>query len=170
MSIIEDDMEKKYGGCILVDKEKIERMVMPIIILRNVFGGIFGINWITKSAIYIREREEKINKYYWDCLKKNVVIDYNGFEENLVEKINEYIPNEKVGIGKLLYSAEKFNGLGYRSKKIGIESPYIWSGTNLYKSGKYIRDGVYRSDVVDKQCGVAAVMKYIEISQLTVAL
>ena len=167
MSIIEDEMEKKYKECILVDKEKIERMVVTIIVLRKMFKSFFGVNWIAKSAIYIREREEKINKYYWDCIKNGRRIDYNNFDVELVKKINEYIPNEKMSIGKLLYSVEKFNGLGYRSPKVGIESPYVWSGTNLYRAGKYIRDGVYRSDVVDKQCGVAAVMKYIEISQLT---
>lgn len=48
--------------------------------------------------------------------------------------------------------AEVFNGMGYRNK--GRVSPYLWSGTTLYKSGKYVADGVYSSSAVDKQLGV----------------
>ncbi len=48
--------------------------------------------------------------------------------------------------------AETFNGMGYRNK--GRVSPYLWSGTTLYKGGKYVSDGVYSSSAVDQQLGV----------------
>ena len=31
----------------------------------------------------------------------------------------------------------------------------IWSGTDQYKSGKYVRDGVYDPEVVDSQYAAA---------------
>jgi hypothetical protein len=51
---------------------------------------------------------------------------------------------------------ERYNGLGYASR--GLPSPYIWSGTDQYKSGKYIRDGVYDPNAVDRQLGCAGLL------------
>jgi len=38
--------------------------------------------------------------------------------------------------------AETFNGLGY--SKNGHVSPYLYSGTDAYSSGKYVKDGKLR--------------------------
>lgn len=51
---------------------------------------------------------------------------------------------------------EKYNGLGYWKR--GIPSPYIWSGTDQYKSGKYVADGVFDAQAVDKQLGCAGLI------------
>jgi len=55
--------------------------------------------------------------------------------------------------------AEYYNGLGYYNK--GRVSPYVYSGTTAYKSGKYVADGVYSSTTVDAQLGVAAMVKAV---------
>ena len=52
--------------------------------------------------------------------------------------------------------AEQYNGLGYRNK--GVISPYVWSGTNKYSSGKYVADSKYDPNYKDKQIGVAAIL------------
>ncbi len=49
----------------------------------------------------------------------------------------------------MLSFAEVYNGLGYYNRD--LISPYIYSGTNIYKSGKFTSDGVYDSSVKDKQ-------------------
>lgn len=54
------------------------------------------------------------------------------------------------------FYAELFNGFGYRSH--GVRSPYLWGGTNLQQPGKYVRDGVFDSTVMDAQIGVVPVM------------
>jgi hypothetical protein len=51
---------------------------------------------------------------------------------------------------------EQYNGLGYAAR--GRPSPYIWSGTNQYRSGKYVRDGVYDPNVSDSQPGCAGLL------------
>lgn len=56
---------------------------------------------------------------------------------------------------------EKFNGLGYKRK--GVPSPYLWSYTTAYKSGKYVLDGKYDPNAVSKQPGCAAIMKMIGV-------
>ncbi|WP_246775232.1 hypothetical protein [Bradyrhizobium diazoefficiens] len=39
-----------------------------------------------------------------------------------------------------------------------MPSPYLWSGTNQYRAGKYVRDGVYDPGKVDPQLGCAALI------------
>lgn len=56
----------------------------------------------------------------------------------------------------MLFSEEAFNGWGYLRK---TNSPYIWSWTNHYTGGKYIRDHVYDPNHWDSQPGCAALMK-----------
>lgn len=59
--------------------------------------------------------------------------------------------------GGALTMLEEYNGIGYANR--GIPSPYIWSGTDQYKSGKYVRDGVFDPNVVDSQLGCAGLLK-----------
>ena len=58
-----------------------------------------------------------------------------------------------------LQFAEMYNGLGYKNK--GEVSPYVFAGTSAYTSGKYVKDGVYDPNCVDKQPGVAVLLKSI---------
>ncbi|HMV65980.1 MAG TPA: peptidoglycan-binding protein [Myxococcota bacterium] len=53
--------------------------------------------------------------------------------------------------------AERYNGLGYHNK--GRVSPYVYSGTDQYKSGKYVADGQFDPNAVDKQLGVMAMVR-----------
>jgi lysozyme family protein len=48
--------------------------------------------------------------------------------------------------------AEAYNGLGYSNK--GKVSPYVWSGTDAYTGGKFVRDHQYDPRVKDAQLGV----------------
>jgi lysozyme family protein len=68
--------------------------------------------------------------------------------------------NRDWSIGRSLYEIEKFNGFGYRLK--GKPSPYVFSHTQEYSGGKYIRDHVYDADVYDAQYGAAAVLKAMQ--------
>jgi lysozyme family protein len=63
-------------------------------------------------------------------------------------------------IERALYEFERFNGWGYHWKR--QPSPYVWAGTTYYRSGKYVRDGVYDPSHVDTQMGCAAVCKSLE--------
>lgn len=62
-------------------------------------------------------------------------------------------------IERCLFFLEAYNGFGYRLYK-RINSPYLWSGSNHYVSGKYRSDGVYSPDLVDRQIGCACILKY----------
>ncbi|MEK5479431.1 C39 family peptidase [Paenibacillus sp. FSL R5-0407] len=60
----------------------------------------------------------------------------------------------------MLSFAEAYNGWGYHSK--GRISPYVYSGTNIYKKGKYVKDGVYDPEFVDEQPGIYILLNAIE--------
>jgi lysozyme family protein len=55
-----------------------------------------------------------------------------------------------------LTALETYNGIGYAAK--GVPSPYLWAGTDQYRSGKYVKDGVYDPNKVDAQMGCAALL------------
>ena len=58
-------------------------------------------------------------------------------------------------IPAILFRLELYNGTGYRGR---INSPYLWSMTNHYTSGKFVSDGSYDPDAVSEQCGAAAII------------
>ncbi|WP_441235672.1 hypothetical protein [Bradyrhizobium sp. 930_D9_N1_4] len=57
-------------------------------------------------------------------------------------------------IAAALTALETYNGIGYAAR--GVSSPYLWAGTDQYRAGKYVRDGVYDPGKVDPQMGCAA--------------
>lgn len=50
-----------------------------------------------------------------------------------------------------------YNGLGYDRR--GMPSPYAWASTDQYERGKYVSDGVFDPNAVDRQLGCAAMLK-----------
>lgn len=58
---------------------------------------------------------------------------------------------------RVQYRWEAYNGFG--SRRRGIHTPYLWSFSNNYTSGKYVADGVWDTQAVSKQCGAAVLLK-----------
>lgn len=70
-------------------------------------------------------------------------------------------------IGTVFYELEAFNGFGYRMKHFADTtpegaSPYIYSGSQFYVSGKYTDDGVFDSSAVDDQLGCMVILKQLQ--------
>ena len=85
---------------------------------------------------------------------------FRSWEEAAIDALVNCAPyaarNRDWSIGRMLAKLEQYNGLGYAAR--GRPSPYIWSGTDRYRSGKYVRDGVYDPNVVDRQPGCAGLL------------
>jgi lysozyme family protein len=85
---------------------------------------------------------------------------FSTWEEGAVDALVNCAPfaarNKDWSIGGTLTMLEEYNGLGYAAR--GKPSPYIWSGTDQYRSGKFVRDGVYDPSVVDSQLGCAGLL------------
>jgi lysozyme family protein len=60
-------------------------------------------------------------------------------------------------IPRMLFRWETYNGWGYRSR--GINTPYLWSFSNHYSRGKFVKDGVYDPMAMSKQCGAAVMLR-----------
>jgi lysozyme family protein len=58
---------------------------------------------------------------------------------------------------RMAYTSELFNGIGYVSK--GVNSPYVWAGSNHEQTGKYVRDHVWDKNFDDPQIGTMTVLK-----------
>lgn len=59
----------------------------------------------------------------------------------------------------ILFKWEAYNGWGYRSHHPEVKSPYLWSSTNQYRCGKYVKDGLWSATAVSKQIGAAALLR-----------
>jgi lysozyme family protein len=55
------------------------------------------------------------------------------------------------------YVSEGFNGWGYIGK--GVNSPYVWAGSNHEQTGKYVADHVWDKNFDDPQIGTMTVLK-----------
>lgn len=54
----------------------------------------------------------------------------------------------------------RFNGVGYT--RLGINSPYWYSGTQWYERGKFTSDGHYSASAVDQQIGILPLLKRMQ--------
>jgi lysozyme family protein len=97
---------------------------------------------------------------------------FRSWEEAAIDALVHCAPyaarNKDWSVGRLLTKLEEYNGLGYAAR--GRPSPYIWSGTDQYKSGKYVRDGVYDANVVDSQLGCAGLLMAMMTLDPTIVL
>ena len=73
---------------------------------------------------------------------------------------------EDWSLGGMLYQMERYNGWGYYKYHPTVNSPYLWAGTSLYTSGKYVADGKFDPDAVSKQIGCVALLKHLEKRKL----
>lgn len=58
-----------------------------------------------------------------------------------------------------LYQLESYNGWGYRRFHAHVLSPYLWSFSHHYTSGKYVADGRWSDSAVSRQCGAAVLLR-----------
>lgn len=83
------------------------------------------------------------------------------WEESAVDALNIRKLNAQTdwSLSGLLYQVEGYNGWGYRLYHPHVLSPYLWSFSNHYKSGKYVADGTWSDTAVSKQCGAAVLLR-----------
>jgi lysozyme family protein len=84
------------------------------------------------------------------------------FEESAVDaiKLMKYDQVTNWSLPFILLKLEGYNGFGYNKK--GIKTPYLWSFSNHYTKGKYVKDGVYDANAVSTQLGAAVILKRME--------
>jgi lysozyme family protein len=127
-----------------------------------------GVPWFAVAVIH--ERESSQNWFAslaqgdpWNKVSTHVPAGrgpFKSWEDAAVDALVSCAPyvacNRDWSIGSMLTMLEQYNGLGYAIR--GVPSPYLWSGTNQYRSGKYVRDGVYDPAAIDSQPGCAGLL------------
>jgi len=120
------------------------------------------------AAIHYRESTADFNTYLHNgdplgVPTTNVPVGkmFNNFTDAAIDALNDKAwlrdvlnlsasSNDIVG---MMAFAEVYNGTGYRDFR-EMNTPYVFSGTNLYSTGKYVGDGRFSSSAIDSQPGV----------------
>jgi lysozyme family protein len=139
-----------------------------------------GVPWFVIAVIH--ERESSQNWFAnlaqgdpWNRVSVHIPAGrgpFRSWEEAAIDALMNCAPyaahNKDWSARGALTELEQYNGLGYASR--GVPSPYLWSGTDQYKSGKYVRDGVYDPDAVDSQPGCAGLLLAMTALDRTIGL
>lgn len=131
-----------------------------------------GVSWLFVACTHYRESNLNFNTQLGQGDPLHSVSThvptgrgpFNSFEDGAYDALVKCAPFAARicdwSLPGMLTILEMYNGLGYARK--GLPSPYVWSGTDQYLSGKYIRDGVFDPNTVDKQLGVAGLIKAVQ--------
>lgn len=121
-------------------------------------------------AIHYREGGCKFNTYLHNGEKLGHVTKqvpkgkyFTDWTEAAIDALKDNNPS-KYNFNKrddLLEFAERYNGLGYRKR--GLQSPYVWAGTDRYSGGMFVSDGDYNASARDNRVGVAAIVKSLTV-------
>jgi len=127
-----------------------------------------GVPWFFIACAHQRESSQDFSTSLaqgdpWNEVSKHVPAGRGPFPsweaaayDALVNCAPYAAKNEDWSAGGTMTMMERYNGLGYANK--GIPSPYVWSGTDQYVKGKYVADGVFNPNTVDKQLGCAGII------------
>ncbi len=132
-----------------------------------------GVPWWFIAVVHEREASQNWNTQLGqgDPLnKKSTHVPkgrgpFSTWEEGAVDALVNCAPyaakNKDWSPGGALTMLEKYNGLGYFNR--GLPSPYVWAGTDQYVKGKFVADGVFDPNAVDKQLGCAGLLKFMGV-------
>lgn len=133
-----------------------------------------GVPWFVVAARHYRESNLDFNTYLGngDPLDRPTVHvpigrgPFASFEQGAADALTHESLIREWPIERILYQDEVFNGLGYYGKD--VNSPYLWSYSNLYTSGKYVGDHEFSPSAQDAQCGTAVIYRQLMVADSTV--
>ena len=158
---------------------KIDKLVDLILSHRTRYenvGNTLGIPWYFIAAIHNMESSQNFLRHLHngDSLSARTKHVPAGrpkkgnppftWEESAVDalKLRRLHKVKEWSLPRLLYELEGYNGWGYRLYHPHVLSPYLWSFSNHYKSGKYIADGRWSDTARSRQCGAVVLIKRLE--------
>jgi len=136
-------------------------------------GNELGIHWSFIAVIHNMEASVDFNCHLHngDSLKRRTVQVPAGrplkgsppfaWEQSAEDALTMKGLNKATdwSLAGTLYQLERYNGWGYRTYHQHVFSPYLWSFSNHYSSGKYIADGTWSDTAKSKQCGAAVLLR-----------
>lgn len=165
-----------YKNCEIRKEHKKESMKAALELLRAkdrylVVASATGVPWFVIACLHKMEASQS----WKSCLHNGDPIigtgektthvprgrgPFDTWEEAAIDAINlEWHPKSWT-LGEILEFCERYNGRGYR--KFGINTPYVYGYTTVYKRGLFVEDGNFDPDAIQKRPGVVAIMKCLE--------
>ena len=172
---LKSDYKRLFGGCVAdADKSKsIDKIVDVILANREKYRKVqdkSGVPWSVIAVIHSLEGSLnfKTHLHNGDPLSQKTVQVPKGrpdgdppftWEDSAADAL------EFEGMTKwrewtipgVLFVLERYNGSGYNRRK--MPSPYLWSFSNNYKKGKFVKDGIFDPEAISKQCGGAVILQ-----------
>ena len=158
--------------------QEVEKIVSSLLANKARYADVsdpLGIPWYVVAVIHNMECSQNFNQHLHngDPLTARTIQVPQGrpvsgnppftWEESATDALTfDGLPKWKDwSIPGILYCLERYNGWGYRAYHPAVKSPYLWSGSNQYISGKYVADGTWSDSAVSGQCGVATLLRRI---------
>lgn len=143
-------------------------------------AGKTGVPWFVIAVIHEREASQAWDASLaqgdrWDRVSVHVPKGRGPFpswEAAAVDALTACPPHaarwRDWSPGGLVTLLEQYNGLGYAAR--GVPSPYVWAGTDQYSCGKYVADGRFDPQAVDRQLGCAGLLLAMAETEASVAV
>ncbi len=124
--------------------------------------------WPLIALIHFRESDADFSTHLYngDPLSARTVHEPKGqppsparppftFEESACSALSydhmNDIADSDWSIEQIAFHLERYNGWGYNKRK--LPSAYLWAGSNIYRGGKFDRDGHFDETIRDRQLG-----------------
>ncbi|MDD2902008.1 MAG: TIGR02594 family protein [Syntrophales bacterium] len=163
------DQQEKYQrlfDTLTINPEKIgaiDRMIERLLKNRRLYEVVaspLGIPWVGLGLIHGLEGGAGISRRLQDGAR---LPETDNPESTWQESASRILQNQgwhqwqDWSIPGLLFKLEEYNGWGYYYHR--VNSPYLWSFSQHYNRGKYIRDGVWSAAAVSQQAGAAVILR-----------
>lgn len=136
-------------------------------------SGATGVPWEVVGIAHIREGDGDWRTHLanGDSLKRRTVHEPKGlprsgtppfgWEEAAIAALEHEPTMRRTSwtLDDIADALEEYNGVGYRRR--GLPSPYVWSGSQWYTKGKYVVDGKFDPEAIDKQVGGMILLKRV---------
>lgn len=161
----------RWANAKLVRRSEAAHVASRLYKARTRYQGVearTGVPWPIIAVIHERESSQNWNASLaqgdpWNRVSTHVPAGrgpFNSWEAAAIDALAACPPflarHKDWSIAAALTALETYNGIGYAARR--VPSPYLWAGTDQYRAGKYVRDGVYDPDKVDSQLGCAAIL------------
>ncbi len=159
--------------------DEVDTIVAKLLSNRSRYESVadaLNIPWYLVAAIHNMESGQKFSRHLHngDSLKArttHVPVDRPAkgnppfsWEESAMDalKLRKLHKVDTWSLERVLYELEGYNGWGYRLYHPHVLSPYLWSASNNYVSGKYTADGRWSDTAKSKQSGAAVIIRRLE--------
>lgn len=162
---------KRWANARLTRKEEAGNVALRLYKARQRYQAVerqTGVPWPAIAVIHERESSQQWHASLaqgdpWNRVSVHVPAGrgpFDSWEAAAIDALVRCPPflarHKDWTIAGALTALETYNGIGYAAR--ALPSPYLWSGTNQYRAGKYVHDGVYDPGKVDPQLGCAALL------------